>query len=72
MSEAGPVRIAVNGEERDVPAGCTAAALLELLCVEPRTVAVAVAGVVVPRAQLAATRLGEGDAVEIVRAVGGG
>ena len=72
MSAAGSIRIAVNGEERAVPAGCTAAALLELLCVEPRTVAVAVAGVVVPRAELADRRLAEGDRVEIVRAVGGG
>ena len=72
MSEAGSIRIAVNGEERAVPAGCTAAALLGMLNVEPRTVAVAVAGVVIPRAQLAATPLAEGDAVEIVRAVGGG
>ncbi len=61
----------VNGE-----AGPVVSLLTELLAMRgiegPRGVAVAVNGEVVPAAAWAATRLGEGDAVEIVRPFGGG
>ena len=72
MSQDGAVRLTVNGEARKIPAGCTAAGLLGLLGVEQSSVAVAVGGVVVRRADLGDTALREGDVVEIVRAVGGG
>lgn len=63
------VRIHVNGEPRDVPAGTTLAGLLG----EPQPgLAAAVNGHVVPGAEWARTRLEDGDRVEFVRAVGGG
>jgi sulfur carrier protein len=46
--------------------------LLEALNVNPKQVAVALNGEVVRRGQWPETTVREGDAVEIVRAVGGG
>ncbi len=63
--------ITVNGEAS--PAAETLGALLMARGIDsPRGVAVAVNGEVVPAGAWAATRLGEGDAVEIVRPFGGG
>ena len=66
------IDVTVNGERREVPAECSAARLLEILGAQPRTVAVAINGTVIRRADLASTALVEGSTVEIVRAVGGG
>jgi sulfur carrier protein len=46
--------------------------LLVALSINPRQVAVAVNGEVVPRDTWAEARVSDGDEVEIVRAVGGG
>jgi sulfur carrier protein len=63
------VRIQVNGEPREVPAGTTLAGLVG----EPQAgLAAAVNGQVVPGAEWARYRLQDGDRVEFVRAVGGG
>ncbi len=63
----------VNGERRDVAATTT---LRQLISPDgaaaPRGVAVAVDGVVVPRARHEQIRLSEGSRVEIVTAVQGG
>lgn len=64
--------IQVNGEPREVPDGCTIAALLELLDVRMKGVAVERNLEVVPRSQHATTALVEGDRVEVVTLVGGG
>ncbi|MGD9694698.1 MAG: sulfur carrier protein ThiS [Thermoleophilia bacterium] len=68
------MRIRVNGSDRDVPAGTTAADAARLVGVEAseRGVAVAVGGDVVPRGEWAATRLVDGDEIEVVRAAAGG
>jgi sulfur carrier protein len=66
------MRIIINGETRDVPAGTTAAALVELLELRGRRLAMEVNGEIVPKSQHPVRRLGDGDRVEIVHAVGGG
>lgn len=66
------MRIQLNGEARELPEGCTVAALLEALGARREGVAVAVDRRVVPRSQHEARRLREGEAVEVITAVGGG
>jgi len=63
--------IRVNGESQPI-GPTTIAALLADNEIDPRGVAVALNGAVVPRAAWDATRLSAGDAVEIVRARQGG
>lgn len=66
------MQIQVNGEPRETPDGCTIAALLELLDVRMKGVAVERNLEVVPRAEHATTELADGDRVEVVTLVGGG
>ena len=66
------VEISVNGEPRQVEAGCTVAWLLEELKLQPRYLAVERNQELVPRATHAACVLQPGDCVEIVTLVGGG
>jgi len=69
---AAPVAIQVNGVPREVPAGSSLRALLGLLGMDGRRVAVAVNRAVVPKSALERQRLAPGDRVEILEAVGGG
>jgi sulfur carrier protein len=66
--------IKLNGEESDVPAGETVAAVLARLELSPqaRGVAVAVDGEVVPRAQWSSFALAEHARVEVLTAMQGG
>jgi thiamine biosynthesis protein ThiS len=66
------MRITLNGEPREVEGPVTVDALLEALDVNPRQVAVALNGEVVTRSRWQQVTVRDGDAVEIVRAVGGG
>jgi sulfur carrier protein len=66
------VKIVLNGEEREVPAGATLGKLIEGLSVAPERVAVELNREVVRRALWRETALTEGDRVEIVHFVGGG
>lgn len=66
------VPIVLNGDERTVPAGLTAAGLLRELEVDPRGVVVEVNRDIVRREALEETTVEAGDRVEIVRFVGGG
>jgi sulfur carrier protein len=66
------VRLTVNGEPREMPAGTTVRRLVELLDLAGGPVAVERNGEVVPRADHGTTELRDGDAVEIVHFVGGG
>jgi thiamine biosynthesis protein ThiS len=66
------VRITVNDEPRELPADATIADLVANLALGPRRIAVEVNRAVVPRADYAAHRLADGDAVEIIHFVGGG
>ena len=62
----------VNGDDVTVAAGTNVTALLALLELGDRRVAVALNGDVVPRSRYAETPLAAGDRVEILEAVGGG
>jgi sulfur carrier protein len=68
----GRMRVQVNGEPRELPAGSTIAALLGALGLGDRPVAVERNAEIVPRAQHANTQLADGDALEVVQFVGGG
>ena len=62
----------MNGQVRQVEPGANVARLLEALEMSGKRVAVEKNGEIVPRSQYSNTRLAEGDALEIVVAVGGG
>ncbi|GAA2599819.1 sulfur carrier protein ThiS [Streptomyces axinellae] len=64
--------VTVNGRARALPAGLTLDQLVATFTTAPSGVAAAVNEDVVPRGQWAATRLGEGDRVEVLTAVQGG
>ena len=64
--------IRLNGEPLALPAPCTLAELLVAQGLADRRVAVEVNGEIVPRGRHAEHWLAEGDAVEIVHALGGG
>ncbi len=66
------MRLEVNGEPRDVPAGTTVAGLLELLELGARPVAVERNREIVPRSTHGEALLADGDEIEIVTMVGGG
>lgn len=68
------MRIAVNGNDREVPSLATLADLLAHLGIPADRPGTAVArnGEVVPRARWSATAIAEGDRFEIITAVQGG
>lgn len=66
------MRVSVNGEGRELPAGCSIAGLLAELDIHVKHVAVERNREVVPRADHAQTLLAEGDQLEVVTLVGGG
>ena len=68
------MHLTVNGKPRDVDADREIAlpALLTLFEVNPRLVAVAINGDVIPKTQFDVTVVRAGDELEIVRMVGGG
>jgi len=66
------IQLSVNGQARRLEPGSNVAHLLEVLELAGKRVAVEKNGEIVPRSKYADTRLAEGDALEIVVAVGGG
>jgi thiamine biosynthesis protein ThiS len=66
------MRIVVNSTERDVPENCTVLALLGLLDLSNKRVAVEVNAELATRAEWANFALQAGDRVEVVSFVGGG
>lgn len=66
------MKIRLNGEAKELPEGTTLEALLNLLSIKAQGIAVEVNREIVPKRLFGATALEEGDAVEIVRMVGGG
>lgn len=66
------VHVVVNGEERELARDATVVTLLEALGLGATLVAVERNGEIVPRASHAATRLEDGDRLEVVHFVGGG
>jgi len=72
LPAAATIALLVNGESRAVAAGTTLGGLLAQLGLDPRAVVVEHNRCIVRRDGLGATRLAEGDAVELVHFVGGG
>jgi sulfur carrier protein len=66
------VKATINGELRELPDGTTVAGLLELLGMPRSGIAVAGNEKVIRRSEYATHRVGEGDTIEIIRAVAGG
>ena len=66
------MRIKVNGEEREAPAGATLEELIRLLALTPERLAVELNHEVVRRDEWAQKQLKDGDRVEVVHFVGGG
>jgi len=66
------IALTVNGERRELQGPIGLTAFLESLGVDPRYVAVARNGDVLPREQWPKTTLQDGDVLEVVRMVGGG
>jgi len=66
------IQLSVNGQVRRLEADASVARLLEALDLSGKRVAVERNGEIVPRSRFTTTPLAEGDALEIVVAVGGG
>ena len=66
------IQLSVNGKVQSVESGADLERLLRMLELSGKRVAVERNGEIVPRSQYSNTRLSEGDALEIVVAVGGG
>lgn len=66
------ITILVNDDPRSVPSGTSVEALLSLLELKPRFLAVELNRQVIPRSEHSRTVLADGDQVEIVTLVGGG
>jgi sulfur carrier protein len=66
------MRVTVNGEATDLPAGTSVAGLIALLELEPRGIAVAVDGEVVTRRTWGERPLAAGERIEILSIAQGG
>lgn len=66
------MQVRVNGEQRELPVGCSIAGLLAELDIHVKHVAVERNREVIPRAEHEETVLAEGDELEVVTLVGGG
>jgi thiamine biosynthesis protein ThiS len=66
------VRLTVNGEQRQVQAERNISALVALLGLDERKIAIERNLAIVPRSLWSATALADGDRIEIVHFVGGG
>ncbi len=66
------MKLTVNGEPREAPAGATVDQVVAIVTAHPAGVAAAVNGEVVPRRAWPGTQLSDGDQVEVVTAVQGG
>ena len=66
------IALFINGQSRSFPDRLSVASLLEQLALQGKRVALERNGEIVPRSRFAAVELQDGDALEIVVAVGGG
>jgi sulfur carrier protein len=66
------MRIIVNGEPRELPAGATVADAVALVTAAPSGVAAALNDEVVGRSRWTATALADADRLEVLTAVQGG
>ena len=66
------IALTINGESRAFPAPLNVAGLIERLQLQGKRVALERNGEIVPRSTFGSVQLHDGDALEIVVAVGGG
>jgi len=66
------MKITINGEAKEISKGSTVAALLEAIGLDAKATVVERNGEILERAHYADTTLADGDALELVRFVGGG
>lgn len=66
------MKIAVNGEMREIADGVTVADVVPTLTAAPSGVAVALNGELISRSQWAAAQLHESDQLEVLSATAGG
>ena len=66
------IHLSVNGQAQSLEPGASIVRLLEALELSGKRVAVEKNGKIVPRSRYGDTALADGDALEIVVAVGGG
>ena len=66
------MEIIINGNIREVPAGYTAAKLVESMALAGKRIAMEVNKEIVPRSRYSQLTFEAGDQIEIVHAVGGG
>lgn len=66
------ITLQINGKPVELERATPLLAYLEKLGVNPRAIAVELNGTIIERAEYASVTLKAGDAVEIVRMVGGG
>ena len=66
------MHIKVNGEKKELPDNSTIEAMLNALSIKAVGIAVEVNREIVPKRLFGSSALNDGDAVEIVRMVGGG
>jgi len=66
------MRITVNGKAREIEGEMALPEFLRAHDIDPRLVAVAINGDVIPKDTYGAARVRGGDTLEIVRMVGGG
>ena len=66
------VCIQVNGTNRSLQKGTTVSALIQMLALTERKIAVEINREIVPQSRHKQTQLCDGDRVEIIEAIGGG
>lgn len=66
------ITLTVNGKRREASGPMSVPDYLAEIGVTQKAIAIAHNGAVIPRAELSSVTLRDGDALEIVRAVGGG
>jgi len=66
------IALTINGQSRSFPSPLNVARLIEELELGGKRIALERNGEIVPRSQFASVKLTDGDALEIVVAVGGG
>jgi sulfur carrier protein len=66
------MQIRLNGEKHSIEEGGTVETLARALGLDTQKIAIEVNLAIVPRSLYSETRLGQDDAVEIVRFIGGG
>ncbi len=66
------MQVTINGEPREIKEGTTLQGLLLELEIQTRGTAVEINREIIPRAAHGERAIAEGDAIEIIRMVGGG